>query len=378
MRIGLVVDDGIDNAGGVQQYVTVLGGWLERQGHVVRYLCGETHNAKANIYSLSKNVGVSFNKNRLTIPLPASKSSIQTILTNEAFDVLHVQLPCSPWLAGRVVRQADPATAVVGTFHVAPHSTTVAYAARAFGLVLKPLIRRFDDVVSVSPAAQDFARKMLGIETAIVPNTVDLKHMRGTATHKTDQVSTIVYLGRLVPRKGCRHLLAAINILVRDYHLKVRVIFAGKGPMERELKEYVHTQGLEDYVTFTGFVPEDDKADLLASADLAVFPSTGGESFGIVLIEAMAAGAGAVLGGDNSGYNWVLGGMTEALFDPTNEKALAAKLLEFLESDEKRRELHKKQAQQVKKFDIETVGNQMLERYQRAIAKRSNKKHNKA
>src|SRR4029079_7527988 len=123
MKIGIVGDDTMDKPDGVEQYIMTIGPWFVAQGHEVHYLVGETHRTDfANLHSLAKNVKVRFNGNRLTIPLPANKRRIQKLLDKENFDVLYVQMPYSPALAGRIVAAAGPRTAVVGAFHILQHN----------------------------------------------------------------------------------------------------------------------------------------------------------------------------------------------------------------------------------------------------------------
>lgn len=373
MKIGLVLDDSLDRPDGVQQYVLRLGEWLSGQGHDVTYLCGETSRSDIKVRSLSKNINVRFNHNRMAIPLPARKRLVRNVVSQGKFDVLHIQLPCSPWLAGRVVKAAGENTAVIGTFHIAPYSAAVAHATRLLGLALKPVLKRFDDVISVSLAAQEFAKTSFGLDSSVVPNMVNLEKMKSGTPIYQNKVPTIVYLGRLVPRKGCHYLLQAVKLLAHDYKADFRVIICGDGPLKSQLVQYVAKNDLEKYVTFTGFISEDSKADYLASAEIAVFPSTGGESFGIVLIEAMAAGAGVVIGGNNVGYRTVLGDIPETLFDPKDINGLALKLNELLRDKNKLHKLGAQQSKHVKKFAAAVVGPKILKKYHLAIANRNKK-----
>src|SRR5688572_33467442 len=129
LKVGLVLDGSLDKTDGVQQYVLILGKWLASEGHEVHYLVGETERTDLpNIHSLTRNVSVRFNKNRMSTPLPANLRPIRRLLQQEQFDVLHVQVPYSPVLAGRIIKAADARTAVVGTFHILPHSKFVTLA----------------------------------------------------------------------------------------------------------------------------------------------------------------------------------------------------------------------------------------------------------
>lgn len=359
LKIGLVLDDSLDRNDGVQQYVRTLGGWLSDQGHTVHYLAGQSAGDDQTVHSLSKNLGVRFNRNRLTIPLPASTSAIKRLLQEQAYDVLHVQMPYNPMLAGKIVHHAPSSTAVVGTFHIVPFGPLQQYGSKALAIVQKRTLARFDAIASVSEAAQAFASAQFNLSSIVIPNMISLTSWRNTA----DPVSgLIVFLGRLVPRKGCKELLAAVAALPPHILDRTELIVAGDGPERQKLERFVHTQRLQN-VNFLGFIKEEDKPALLGSADLAVFPATGGESFGIVLIEAMAAGAGAVIGGNNIGYQSVLSSFPEVLVDPTKTASFSQQLERFLSDRVLHSRIHKLQEKAVKQYDTNVVGHQILTLY---------------
>lgn len=372
MKIGFVLDDSLDRPDGVQQYVLTLGAWLVTQGHDVHYLVGETKRRDIpNVHSLARNIQVRFNRNGLSIPLPARMSAIKKLLARENFDILHVQMPFSPWLAGRVIKSAPQNTAVVGTFHILPFGKRERAGARLLGLVLRKYLRRFETIFSVSEPARDFAARAFHIKSDVLPNAVDIKRFRRARPIKTNNGLQLVFLGRLVRRKGCAELIEALSQLkdVPDYNL----IVAGRGPEEASLKRQVKSLGLENKVSFAGYVSEDAKPALLASADLAIFPSTGGESFGIVLIEAMAAGAGVVLAGQNPGYGSVLGSMLEVMIDPNR---FVRQLQEFMLSPARRNRTHEAQQRLVKDYDVAAIGAKLFAHYESAIAKRRRRGNN--
>lgn len=375
MKIGFVLDDSLDKSDGVQQYILTLGTWFRSQGHDVHYLVGETERTDIpNVHSLSRNVRAKFNQNRMSTPLPASKSKIKKLLDEQDFDVLHVQLPYSPLLAARIIKTAGPKVAIVGTFHIIPFSKLESSAARLLGLMLKRNVKRFDAIYSVSEPAKIFAETVFGIRSSVVPNVVNLSHYKAASPYKRyqDGSITIVFLGRLVERKGCLYLLQAIEELHRQHHLdRIRLLICGKGPLREKLEQFVKRNHLGNIVHFVGYVDESAKAKYLASADIAVFPSTGGESFGIVLIEAMAAGSKVVLAGDNVGYSSVMQGSDHQLFDPLNMRQFAGRLLHFISSSRARQQTAKWQEQHVKQFDVRVVGQRLLDEYQTIIANKS-------
>lgn len=371
MKIGFVCDDTLDKTDGVQQHILTVGKWLSDQGHEVHYLVADTTRTDlANVHSLGRFVSLKYNKNNVRTPLPASRRKIKKLLEYEQFDVLHVQLPYSPFLAKQVIRYASPKTAVIGTFHILPASRLHGYSNVALRALLGRSLRRFDKIVAVSEPAVHFARKAYGIKADYLPNPIDVAQFRaGKRLGKFDRRKlNIVFLGRLVKRKGIMELIDAYNNLHDDKAAKTRLIICGKGPLKAKANARVRK---DREVIFTGFVSEKDKPDYLASADIAVFPSTGGESFGIVLVEAMAAGAKAVIGGSNAGYRSVLGSQPYLLFDANNEAAFIEHLVLFIEDEKLRERVYKWQQDAVGQYDIGTVGPKLIKIYKEALAARS-------
>ncbi len=366
MKIGFVFDDSLDKTDGIQQYMLCLAEWFTGQGHQVHYLVGETKRTDIpNVHSLAKNIKVSFNGNRLSIPLWGSASKIESLLREQRFDVLHVQMPYHPLLAGRIMRLAPSTTKIVGTFHIAPYSRFAAAATRLLGIWSAPSSRRISSVVSVSPAAQSFALQTFKRQSQVLPNAFDYHRFARARPlpEFSDSVKTIVFLGRLVQRKGCQLLLEAINIVHQSGQTGFRVVICGDGQLRSKLKSYTQQNGLEQIVTFVGRISETDKPKYFASADISVFPSSAGESFGIVLLEAMASGHSAVLGGDNPGYRSVLGSQPAQLFNPADAKALADKLSLLLANEPARKARAAWGAQESQQYDVSLIGQKLMAVY---------------
>ncbi len=376
MKIGFVLDDSLDKTDGVQQYVLTLGKWFKTKGHEVHYLVGQTQrNDVLHIHSLSRNIQVHFNQNRMSTPLPASKMEIKKLLSSEQFDVLHVQMPYSPFLAGRIIKAASSSTAIFGTFHVVPFSKLERFSTRLLGTWLKRNLKRFDRIFSVSAPAARFAKDSFKIKTTVLPNVVDLSFFHSVSGYKkyADGSINIVFLGRLVERKGCSHLLNALELLHSERRLEgVRVLICGKGPLRSELEKYVVSHHLTKIVRFTGYVSEEEKARYLKSANLAVFPSTGGESFGIVLLEAMAAGSQVVIAGINTGYRSVLGAKPDQLVKPENVKLFAKTLSHFIANARARNAAKKWQDNAIQQYDVRIVGQRLLKQYEAALQRKNN------
>lgn len=368
MKIGIVFDDSLDRSDGVQQYIKTIGRWLQDHSHTVHYLVGEsdpTLNLDLTVHSLSKNFGISGNQNILTLPLPADKEKIRHLLEKEQYDILHVQMPYNPLLSGRVINAADESTRIVGTFHIVGASWLENYGSRILSIAQRKSLKRFDEIISVSDAASEFAHRYFGIDTDVIPNAVDIEKFKyGKKLKKfNDGVQNIVYLNRLVKRKGCEYLIDAVHWLDnRGLFDNRRLIVCGPGPLAESLELKAKHYGLSEKVLFEGFIAEEVKADYLATADLAVFPSTGGESFGIVLIEAMASGA-LTLGGNNPGYTTVLGDKPELLIDPTDVSQFAERIDNLLGDKDKAKKLVEWQSEEVKKYDVNVVGKQLEQLY---------------
>lgn len=379
LKIGFVFDDSLDTTDGVAQYVKVVGKWLGEQGHEVSYLVGETKLRQWHggpVYSLADNISVNFNGNRLSIPLPANNKDIRKVLNAHDFDVLHVQAPYSPFMAQRVISNAAPSTAIIGSFHVFPAGFLARQGSRLLRVLYLGGLKKFDKLLAVSPAAQSYARDIFKVKTEVSPNVVELKRFRAGSRQAPKQ-GRIVFLGRLVERKGARQLIEAFA-LADSISAGLNLKIAGDGPQRGELEALTRKLGLEDKIEFLGFIDEADKPKLLASAQVACFPALYGESFGIVLIEAMAAGAGVVMGGGNPGYRTVLGARQELLIDPNDKEAFAQRLVTFIDDKKIASELHEWQSEEVKRYDVENVGRQLEDIYVRAIALKHKTSHNKS
>lgn len=380
LKVGLVFDDSLDTNDGVAQYVKNLGSWLGRQGHEVRYLVGQTgmtHFDGSKVYSLSRNLSVSFNGNRLTIPLFARKHAIKNVLKKENFDVLHVMVPFSPFMAQKIIKMAAFDTAIIGTFHIYPSGILTVYASKLLRILSGRSLRRFFMIVSVSHPAAAFAKKAFGLKTPVIPNPVNIDKLKPkTINFNQNSPQKIVFLGRLVNRKGCRELIKAFSVVISDFP-EVRLVIAGDGPERTRLESLVAKLNLLSSVDFLGYIEEDTKPKLLSEATIACFPALHGESFGLVLIEAMAAGSQVVIGGNNPGYSFVLSDRPELLINPVDKLAFADRLKTFLNDSKLRGQVHEWQQNEVKKYDIENVGSAVLGLYSTAIASIDKNGHNK-
>jgi len=371
LKVGLVLDASLDNTDGVQQYVLDLGSWLSKQGHDVHYLVGESKRSDIkNLHSLSRNIKVKFNGNRTTMPLPVKNKKIEQLLNNQKFDVLHVQVPYSPFLAHKLIKLAPKDTVIIGTFHIVAYSSLVNVANRLLGFWLRKSLKKFNLMLSTSSASLKYAKKYYGINSEVMPCAIDhqLFNKAERLSKYTNDKINILFLGRLVPRKGCITLLKAMLVIKKESDInKYRILICGDGPLKEKIISFINSSSLESNVEMVGFVDEDLKANYYASADISVFPSSGGESFGIVLLEAMASGRSVVLAGDNPGYKTVLESRPELLFDTVNYKELAKKIMYFSENKMESNKLREWEKNFTSKFDVSVVGTKIENIYYRLI-----------
>lgn len=375
LTIGFVFDDTLDALDGVQQHITTIGTELARRGHDVHYLVGETHHSPVpQTVSLARNVMVSFNGNRMRIPLPVRKREIRAVLARNDYDILHIQAPYSPLFGGRVLECAPQSTGVVATYHIAPIDRRARYGGRALGLVNAHSHRRVDEVIAVSQVAAQYAQFTAHTHGTIIANPVNVEKF-ATAAHRATRDAAhphIVFLGRLVPRKGAQLLLDALDYGERHGMFPMpglHVTIAGDGPLMDDCVQ--RAARLRTPVQFVGTVDE-GKADLLASADVAVFPAIGGETFGIVLPEAIASGAGVTLAGDNPGYRWTMRGDEDALFSvgPDHARVLAERIERALTDAPWAWRLHAREEALLDRYNVQAVTDEVEQVYARAIADR--------
>lgn len=375
LTIGFVFDDTLDALDGVQQHIITIGTELARRGHDVHYLVGETHHSPVpQTVSLARNVMVSFNGNRMRIPLPVRKREIRAALAHNNYDILHIQAPYSPLFGGRVLECAPQSTGVVATYHIAPIDRRARYGGRALGLVNAHSHRRVDEVIAVSQVAAQYAQFTSHTHGTIIANPVNVEKF-ATAAHRATRDAAhphIVFLGRLVPRKGAQLLLDALDYGERHGMFPMpglHVTIAGDGPLMDDCVQ--RAARLRTPVQFVGTVDE-GKADLLASADVAVFPAIGGETFGIVLPEAIASGAGVTLAGDNPGYRWTMRGDEDALFSvgPDHARVLAERIERALTDAPWARRLHAREEALLDRYNVQAVTDEVEQVYARAIADR--------
>lgn len=381
MKIGLVSPYYFDRFGGVQSLILAIRTELISRGHEVKIIApkprkkgdGDHHD---HVLMVGASAEIKLKALNTTFPVAVSVRSkeIDDLLEQESFDVLHVHEPWLPMLANQIVQRAT--CPVVGTLHANwPESAARKSLGRAAGGYFRTAASKVDVLTAVSEAAGAYAHKSIERDIEIVPNGIDLKEYDSSKTsaypEKSKSLKTIAYIGRLEKRKGVIYLLKAYRQLIKS-HPDVELIIAGSGPGSRSLKDFVRRNKLTN-VKFVGFISEEEKKQLLKSADVYCSPALFGESFGIVLLEAMAMGT-VTVAGNNPGYASVMSGRGRlSLIDPQSIKDFAYRL-ELMLYDEQIRELWQSWAKDyVKQYDFPVITD-CYEKIYKRLADKNEKK----
>jgi len=331
MKIGLVCPYIYPGTGGVAQHVRFLYENLRLRGHDVRILTashGPQRASEGDIIRLGVGFSVPINASVGTLTFsPRYLSQIGAMLEREQFDVLHFHEPFVPFLSLFLLRLSDSVN--IATFHAfGCFSPSYEFGSRALGGHAQRLHGR----IAVSAAARHFIDRFFPGDYKVIPNGVDIARYANAVpiSRWQDGTPNVLFVGRHEPRKGLLDLLKAHRIL-RKTGARSRLLVVGSGPQEREARRYVATRGLQG-VEFLGRVSEDAKAQLFRTADVFASPATGGESFGIVLLEAMAAGTPIVCS-DIHGYKGVVRRGREGLLVPPRDPPELALAIDKLIQD---------------------------------------------
>ncbi|MGB8963364.1 MAG: glycosyltransferase family 4 protein [Pseudonocardiaceae bacterium] len=366
MRIGMVCPYSIAVPGGVQAHVLGLANGLRGLGHQVEVLAPATAASVLPEFVTSAGRGVSIPYNGSVAPLafgPVVASRARRWLRDHDFDVLHLHEPDSPSLSLIALALAD--RPVVATFHFATGRSWA--LAAAYGL-LQPTMEKITARIAVSPLARRVQVECLGGDAVEIPNGVDVSHFaRAQPMSGYPRTGgTVGFVGRFgETRKGMSVLLAALRTVVRT-RPDLRVLLVGRGDAAALLR--AAGSALAPRIRVLGALDDAGKAAVLASVDVLCVPAIGGESFGIVLIEAMAAGT-PVVASDLDAFALVLdGGRAGVLVPVGSPAALATALDDLLDDPERRAALAVAGRRRAAMWDWPVVARRVLQVYETAVA----------
>ncbi len=371
MKIGLVSPYDWSYPGGVRDHVWHLANEFINQGHDVRILAPASGPRRKIPEKYVHKIG-------WTTPIPANGSiarvaafdpalalRLRRVLQRECFDILHIHEPLVPGLSLAALRYSQSLT--VGTFHASSEvslTSTFNLAYASLVPLLRPMLRHLDGRIAVSSTTHTFIKHYFPADYRIIPNGITLDNASQEARpfpELLDGKQNILFVGRFEKRKGAKYLLRAIPA-IREHFPDTRFIFVGEGGLRAGFQRFVERRGWRD-VIFTGYVSSEEKARYFASADIFCAPATGGESLGIVLLEAMAAGK-PIVASNISGYATVIThGIDGLLTPPRNSEELARTMQQLLKNEPLSLRLSQAGRQKAQEYAWPQIAMQVLDYY---------------
>ncbi|NYI05031.1 glycosyltransferase family 4 protein [Allostreptomyces psammosilenae] len=372
MRIGIVCPYSWDVPGGVQFHIRDLAEHLIAGGHDISVLAPAADDTPLPDYVVpaGRAVPVPYNGSVARLRFgPWSAARVRSWIRRGSFDVLHIHEPATPSLSLLACWAASGP--IVGTFHTSNPRSRAMVAAYP---ILQPALEKISARIAVSEYARRTLVEHLGGDAVVIPNGVDVSFFASAEPEPAwlgrsrggTGGPTIGFIGRIdEPRKGLPVLLEALPAILRAFP-DARLLVAGRGDADDAVRAL--PAAVRERVEFLGMVSDRDKARLLRSVDLYMAPNTGGESFGIILVEAMSAGA-PVLASDLDAFRQVLGGGSAGeLFTNEDPGALAAAAVRLLGDHARLTALGEAASRHVRRFDWSTVGQDILAVYETVAA----------
>ena len=364
MKIALVSPYDFSYPGGVTIHMVKLAEQFERAGHSTRILAPCSRKLDVlehpNLIPVGRPIPIPRMGSiaRITLSLRGAPK-VKRILSEERFDVVHLHEPLVPMLPITVLRFS---TAVnVGTFH-AGHGSSPIY--RYMRRILRRWYRRLDGKIAVSWPARELINKYFPDTYNIIPNGIDLGHFSGDVPplpQFQDGKLNILFVGRMEKRKGLRYLVSAFSRLKWE-HPETRLIIVGPGRLDPDSERVLGERPASDIV-FAGPVSYEELPRYYQSAHIFCAPSTGEESFGIVLLEAMAAGR-PIVASDIPGYASVMqNGLAGLMAPPRDEEALATVLSKLIQDEGLRKKLGEGGRSLAPQYSWDKVSRQVIDYY---------------
>ena len=384
MRIAQVCPYDIDRSGGVQTHARDTAAALAELGHEVTIIAPRSSSPRTSsadaplgssdaprIRRLGRARMVNFAGTRFEMSFATGddRRELDRLMRGGAFDVVHFHTPWTPFMATQAFLACTAARVV--TFHdTPPERSAGAFARTMLGLIGRAMLSTVDGVIAVSEAPRAHLRPGAGQTVSIIPPCTDLRRFAEAPARPSEPGApvTILFVGRLEPRKGVMVLLKAYRMLCAEGH-NVRLLIGGGGREETALRRFVAEHALPG-VEFLGAFDDVEAPALFAGCDIFCAPSPYGESFGVVLTEAMAAGK-PVVAAANRGYRTVMQGEAEPfLAEAGDEISLHDRLRTLVLDPVLRGRLGDWGRNAAMQYDSRTVAPRLLAVYAEAIATR--------
>lgn len=332
MKIAQVCPYDFSRPGGVKNHIESLSKYLRLSGHEVKVIAPAPDVFQPNTHHFGRNrsMNIAGTKIDLNIALGQERRALKHFLKEEDFDIIHFHTFWNPALPFQVSRYSNAKH--IATFHDTPKSEWVGKT--VMPLAAKAVFKLMDEIISVSESQANYISRFSSRKINIIPNGIDLdvyhQHIDPLKIFQ-DGMFNLLFLGRLEPRKGLAYALESFKQLKNNYP-NLRLIIAGDGDERSMAIDFIQKNNLQD-VELLGFVSETEKLQLLKTADLYLAPAIYGESFGIVLLEAMAMGT-PIVGFSNKGYLNVISENQKKYFAIPKDQAELQQKLEALINDE--------------------------------------------
>ena len=353
MRIALVCPYDWSARGGVQVHVGGLAGELRERGHSVTILAPASARVDDDaVRVVGSPVQVPYNGSIAPIdPRPWRAAEVRRALRSVGPDVVHAHEPLAPNTSMWATLTAD--APVVGTFHSSADRALLYDLAAP---LLRRVARRLSARIAVSRRAADFARARVGGDFVVLPNGIDAAAFARAAPADLGPGRKLLFVGRLHPRKGFPVAVDAFRTLAAA-HEDLRLVVVGAGPEVVALETL--PPAVRDRVTLLGAVANPALPTIHRACDLYVAPSTGGESFGVVLIESMAAGLPVVATRIPGYVEVVEDGVTGILVPPNDADAVAGACERILADPSLAGRLGAAAAERARRYDWGVVAGQV-------------------
>lgn len=373
MKIGIVSQSYYPRYGGVTEHVHSLAVELRRRGHAVTILTshfrkGETGDTTM-VRRIGQNILIPFNRAFVDFTVGLDlEGQLQRAIRELDLDVVHVHCPTAPTLPLLAIKSCD--RPLVGTFHSTGGRTALQ---DLFHPILGPLMAKLDAKIAVSKTAQATAELYYPGPYEVIPNGVDVERFHPLVKpfeewRDPDRVN-LLFVGRLDPRKGVQDLIAAMPEIIERTDGRARLLVVGSSYLRPQVEAEVPSVARR-HVHFLGHVPSADLPRWYATGDVFCSPATGNESFGIVLVEAMAAGR-ALACSDIPGYRTVVTpGVDAAVFPPGDVHSIARVLSQLVEDVERRRRIAERGRQRALDFAWPRVTDRIEAIYRDVLGKR--------
>lgn len=372
MKIGLVCPYNITKGGGVNEIVLATHAELKKRGHTVRIITPMPRDAEVVdipdvIFAGTSTDFRSPTHTTAQVSATYGTDKIDEMLEFEQFDILHFHEPWIPMISRQILQRS--ASVNIATFHAKiPETLMSRTVIRVVTPYLKSVMKYLHHLTAVSDSAAEYAAGITDAPITIIPNGIDLAKYRKPTGKKPKGPKTILYIGRLEGRKGVKYLLQAYKLLTQEVD-DVQLIIAGDGPNREKLELLAEDLKLPN-VSFLGYISQELKLALLQQADIYCSPAIYGESFGIVLLEAMATDT-VIVAGNNSGYGDVMQELgAVSIVNPRDDVEFARRLKLLLENEPLRKLWKEWAASYIKQFSYEHIVDKYEALYEEALKER--------